>query len=87
MKTYEHRSDEARRWLRMQFCANCGNTVTWTVEALPGMRAIAGGTFDDPNCLELKRHVWTVSAQKWMTIPHGVERFDKRSLPPPTQGR
>ena len=57
--------------------------MTWTVEALPGLRAIAGGTFDDPNWLELNRHVWTVSAQKWMTIPHGVERFDKGSLPPP----
>ena len=83
LKTYEHRSDETQRWLRMQFCTNCGNTVTWTVEALPGMRAIAGGTFDDPNWLELNRHVWTVSAQKWVTIPHGVEQFDKGSLPPP----
>ena len=83
LKSYEHRSDETQRWLRMQFCTNCGNTVTWTVGALPGMRAIAGGTFDDPNWLELNRHVWTVSAQKWVTIPHGVEQFDKGSLPPP----
>jgi hypothetical protein len=82
LKSHEHRSDETQRWLRMQFCTNCGNTVTWTVEALPGMRAIAGGTFDDPNWLELNRHVWTVSAQKWVTIPQGVEQFDKGSLPP-----
>jgi hypothetical protein len=47
LKAYEHRSDETQRWLRMQFCSTCGNTLTWTVEALPGMRAIAGGTFDD----------------------------------------
>lgn len=81
-KTYEHRSDETQRWLRMEFCSTCGNTLTWTVEALPGMRAIAGGTFDDPNWLELDRHVWTRSAQNWMQIPHGVERFEEGSLPP-----
>lgn len=83
LKSYEHRSDETQRWLRLQYCASCGNTVTWTVEALPGMRAIAGGSFDDPNWLDLNRHVWTRSAQKWMTIPPGVERFDEGSLPPP----
>ena len=33
----------------MEFCLNCGGTVTWTAEALPGLRAIAGGSFDDPN--------------------------------------
>ena len=82
-KSYEHRSDETRRWLRLEFCTTCGNTVSWTVEALPGMRAIAGGTFDDPNWLELNRHVWTRSAQKWMHIPQGVEQFDEGSLPPP----
>jgi hypothetical protein len=83
LKAYEHRSDETQRWLRMQFCSTCGNTLTWTVEALPGMRAIAGGTFDDPNWLELSRHVWTRSAQKWVPIPDGVERFDQGSLPLP----
>jgi hypothetical protein len=82
LKNYEHRSAETQRWLRMQFCAVCGNTVTWTVEALPGMRAIAGGTFDDPNWLVLNRHVWTSSAQKWVPIPNGVERLDQGSLPP-----
>ena len=83
LKTYEHHSDETQRWLRMEFCTRCGNTVTWTLEALPGMRAIAGGTFDDPSWLELNRHVWTQSAQEWVTIPPGVQRLDKGSLPPP----
>ena len=83
LKSYEHRSDETQRWLRMQFCATCGNTVTWTAEALPGIRAIAGGSFDDPGWLELNRHVWLRSAQKWVPIPDGVERFEHGSLPAP----
>ena len=83
LKTYEHRSDETHRWLRMQFCAICGNTISWTVEALPGVRAIAGGSLDDPDWLELNRHVWLRSAQRWVPVPQGVERFDEGSLPAP----
>ncbi len=28
MKMYVHHSDESHRWLRMQFCARCGTTVS-----------------------------------------------------------
>lgn len=73
LQVYEHRSDETGRPLRMEFCRNCGTTVTWTVEALPGARGIAGGTFDDPNWFDIKRHYWTRSAQHWMVYPTGVE--------------
>ena len=30
LKSYEHKSDESGRWLRMEFCPACGTTVTWT---------------------------------------------------------
>jgi hypothetical protein len=30
LKSYEHRSDESGRWLKMEFCPKCGTTVTWT---------------------------------------------------------
>ena len=39
LRTYEHRSDESGRWLKMQFCPNCGSTVTWTLELYPGTRS------------------------------------------------
>ncbi|MBI3801494.1 MAG: GFA family protein [Deltaproteobacteria bacterium] len=76
LNTYEYRSDESKRWLRMEFCPTCGTSVTWTVEFLPGERAIAGGTLDDPNWLKLKRHVWTRSAQHWMVFPPEVELLE-----------
>src|SRR5262245_56681716 len=66
----------------------CGKTI----RVPPGLgdRPVSGssrgksrGIFDDPNWLELKRHVWIRSAQRWMPIPHGVERFDLGSLPAP----
>ncbi len=86
LRVYEHRSDESRRWLRMEFCPNCGTTVSWTLEMLPGARAIAGGTFDDPRWFAVKRHSWLRSAQPWVVVPHEVERFDQSPVPPPNKG-
>lgn len=72
-KTYEYRSDESNRWIKMEFCPTCGTTVTWTAEWSTGTRAIAAGTFDDPNWAKPTVHVWTRSALHWMVFPPGVE--------------
>jgi len=83
LKAYEHRSDESNRWLRTEFCTNCGTTVSWTLELLPGARGIAGGTFDDPAWLKIERHSWTRSAHPWVIVPPDVERFPKGALQQP----
>lgn len=77
LKSYTYRSDESRRWARMEFCPTCGTTVMWTAEAAPGFRGVAGGTFDDPNWFELHVHAWTRSAQHWMVYPPGVTIQEK----------
>jgi len=84
LRVYEHRSDETGRWLKNEFCPRCGTVVTWTLEALPGLRGLAGGTFDDPKWLKIQRHGWLRSAHPWFTPPEGVERHEKSALPPPT---
>ena len=81
LRTYEHRSDESGRWLRIEFCLNCGGTVTWTAEALPGMRAIAVGSFDDPKWFKPRRFGWMRSAHPWIIPPPGVEVFQQGTLP------
>jgi hypothetical protein len=73
VKTYEYHSDESHRWLRIECCPTCGSTVTWTAEFLPGMRAITGGSLNDPNWLTFKRHYWARSAAPWMVYPPGAE--------------
>jgi hypothetical protein len=83
LQAYELRSDETRRWLRNEFCPVCGTTVSWTLEAQPGMRAIAVGTFDDPKWLRPRRFAWMRSAHPWVVPPADVEVFDKGTLPPP----
>jgi len=81
--TYEHRSDDSGRWLKMEFCPRCGTTVSWTVEAMPGARALAIGAFDDPKWIRLERHSWMRSAHPWITPPPGAEVLQKSGLPAP----
>jgi hypothetical protein len=70
--TFEFRSDTSDRWIRNEFCVRCGTAVTWTLEMRPGMRAIAGGTFDDPDWFSLDCHLWTRSARSDMCYPHDM---------------
>ena len=76
---YEHRSDETGRWLRTEFCPVCGTTVTHTTELRPGLRGIAAGTLDDPDWFRIDRHIWSRSARPWVSIPDGVEVYEKGS--------
>jgi hypothetical protein len=80
LKSYEHRSDETGRWLRMEFCPNCGTTVTWTLELFPDGRGVAGGSFDDPRWLKIERHTWTRSRQHWVAIPADIEQHEKSAF-------
>ena len=73
---YQHISDESGRWLRVEFCPKCGTTVAWSSERRPGAHGISGGTFDDPDWVEVERHVWTRSKQKLAAIPPGVEQYE-----------
>jgi len=85
LESYEHRSDESSRWLKMEFCPKCGTTVTWMLELFPDGRGVAGGSFDDPGWLRIERHTWTRSKQHWVPIPPGVERHEKAALQQPVK--
>jgi len=85
LESYEHRSDESSRWLKMEFCPKCGTTVTWMLELFPDGRGVAGGSFDDPGWLRIERHTWTRSKQPWVPIPPGVERHEKAALQQPVK--
>lgn len=77
LSSYEFHSDTSGRWLRNEFCMRCGTTVTWTLEMRPGMRAIAGGTFDDPQWFDVAAHIWTRSARRDMCYPADMPVYEK----------
>ena len=80
-KVYRFQSDESGRFGDMEFCPNCGSTVTWTAEFFAGARGIAGGSFDDPNWFDIHHHGWVRSAQQRTCFPEGVELF-QTMIPP-----
>jgi hypothetical protein len=82
LRECEHRSDVSGRWLRMNFCAACGSTVSHRTELRPGLHTIAAGTFDDPTWFRIDRHIWTRSKLPWVTIPEGVTVFEQAAPPP-----
>lgn len=83
LNLYEHHSDESGRWLKMQFCPCCGTTLTHIAEVRPGLRAIAAGTFDDPDWFKIERHLWVRSKRPWVQIPAGVAEFPQGSAGAP----
>lgn len=76
-RTYRHRSDESGRWLDLSFCPNCGTSVGFTLEWVPGIFAVDAGTFDDPSWIRAGEHpfryIYMSSAQTWSVPPEGAE--------------
>ena len=75
--TFEFHSDTSNRWIKNEFCPQCGSTVSWTLEMRPGMRAIAGGSFDDPDWYQVIAHIWTRSARSDMCYPETMPVHEK----------
>ena len=51
------------------FCAECGSTVYWTGEGIPGLVAVAIGTFADPNFPAPTVSVWEECRHAWVPAP------------------
>ena len=56
------------------FCPDCGATVYWKPDALPGMIGVAVGAMADPNYPAPVRSVFETSKHAWVQID-GVEHF------------
>ncbi len=77
LQQYRFESDTTGRWIQNEFCANCGATVFWTLEMRPGLRAVAGGSFDNPDWYNIEAHIWTRSARSDMCYPEGMLQCDE----------
>jgi hypothetical protein len=79
--SYRHSSDESGRWLEIYFCPRCGSNLGFTLEAVPGLRTVPAGTFDDPSFLSDKkltfRHVFARTRRQWSDLTPEVEVYEQ----------
>jgi len=74
--TYADRADSGRS-VNRRFCKNCGSPIVSLVEMIPNLHFIKAGTLDDKSWLQPTMHVWCDSAQPWVQIPEGMQKFAK----------
>ena len=78
---YRHVSDESGRWLEVEFCRRCGTNLGFTLEAVPGVRTLPAGAFDDPAWITAERykfrHVFLRSRREWSDLSPHVEQYER----------
>ena len=80
LRSYRHRSDVSNRWLEQDFCAECGSAIGLRLEAVPEIRSLSIGSFDDRAWLDTAslpvRHVFTRSRLPFADIPSDAECYE-----------
>jgi hypothetical protein len=69
------RTADSGNWLDYRFCPQCGSTIWWEAQIRPGLVAVAGGTFADPDYPPPQRMVWTERRAAWVRPPEGVPEY------------
>ena len=80
VSTFDYRSPDHGRTLKINFCPKCGTHLSLLFERFPIMQGICGGTFDDPNWFKPDRHIFTRSAMPWVAYPHDVSCFEQHAI-------
>lgn len=69
-----HHVNESGRGATFYFCPECGGTLAYVIEALPGLTAVAIGAFADPNFPPPSFSMYESRKHKWVEITgEGVE--------------
>ena len=72
------RTGDAGARFRFRFCPTCGSTVFHTEEGLEDRGvSVAVGCFADPSFASPQVSVYDCRRHAWVTLPPGVESFDK----------
>jgi hypothetical protein len=62
------------------FCPNCGSTVYWKADNLPGYIGVAIGALGDPNYPPPARSIFEHSKHHWVQIDGAAEHFRQSSM-------
>lgn len=69
------REGESGGTVRNRFCPECGSTVYWTADALPGLVGVAVGAFGEPGYTPPSRSIFERSKHGWVRIDGAVQHF------------
>ncbi|HET8899068.1 MAG TPA: GFA family protein, partial [Rhodanobacteraceae bacterium] len=61
---------------RFRFCGNCGATVCWEADGVPGFVTVAVGAFADPHFPQPRVSVYEERQHAWLRMPDDIEHFD-----------
>lgn len=61
---------------RFHFCPECGATVYYWMDAVPGFIAIPVGAFADPGFPPPRVSVYEERQHPWVRLPDDIEHFD-----------
>lgn len=63
-----------------RFCASCGSPMVTFLADMPDLVLVKAGTLDDRSWLEPDIEIWCESAQGWLELSEGRERFKRDGL-------
>jgi hypothetical protein len=59
------------------FCPDCGSPITSVCKSMPGIALVKAGTLDDPSWLKPTVEIYCSSAQPWVGLDGGFQKFAK----------
>jgi hypothetical protein len=72
---YVRTADSGNR-VTFHFCPECGATVYYTLDALPGHVGVPVGAFADPHFPAPAVSIYEARRHAWVSLPEGVEHLD-----------
>jgi hypothetical protein len=75
-RRYMRVSDEGENRAFFHFCPDCGATVFYTADAMPGFVAVPVGAFADPSFPAPTRSVWEERRHSWLRLPDDIEHVN-----------
>jgi hypothetical protein len=70
-QAFVRRGDSGKN-LTFHFCPSCGSTLWWTLEAVPGVVAVAGGSFITSQVPPPRVSVYESCMAPWVRLPDSV---------------
>ena len=75
LSTWTRTSDDGNTNTRYS-CAECGNIIYGVSSHSPELIKLQPGTLEQTKDLHIDAHIWTRSAQRWLTFNEGSLRYD-----------